>query len=240
MLRGINQQQIFIEDEDYKDILEAIKESKESTDVKIYAYCLMGNHLHLLIKESETGISQFIKKVGTKYVYWYNLKYRRTGHLFQDRFKSEAVENEKYFKTVIRYIHQNPLKAGLVKHISDYPYSSYKEYLNVINGQKPKIVDSGFVFEVIPKESFSELNERYANDNCLDIETAIKERLTDQQAVNIIEKTTNCKSAAEFQKSDPIKQQKYIKELHLKGISVRQLSRLCGISKGIVEKCIKT
>ena len=240
MLRGINQQQIFADVEDYKYMLETIREYKESTGVGIYAYCLMGNHLHLLIKENKIELSQFIKRVGTKFVYWYNLKYKRTGHLFQDRFKSEAVENNKYFITVIRYIHQNPRKAGIVQNLSDYPYSSYKEYLEAIKGRNTAIIDSDFVFEIIPKESFQEENEREANDICLDVESVVSVRLTDQEAVKIIEKTTKCRNTAEFQETDPVKQQKYIKKLHEQGISVRQLSRLCGISKGIVEKYIKT
>jgi len=240
VLRGINQQQIFADDEDYRNMLEIIRECKELTGVEIYAYCLMGNHVHLLIKENKTEIGQFIKRVGIKFVYWYNLKYKRTGHLFQDRFKSEAVENNEYFITVIRYIHQNPQKAGLVRSISEYPYSSYKEYLEVLEGKKARIIDNELVFSVIPREVFLEVNEQIANEKCLDIEATVYARVTDQQAVKIIEKTTKCKNTAEFQKLEPDRQKKFIKKLHTKGLSIRQLSRLCGISKGIIEKQIKT
>ena len=240
MLRGINQQQIFADDEDYTNMQKIIREYKEATGVGIYAYCLMGNHIHLLIKENETEISQFIKRVGTKFVYWYNIKYKRVGHLFQDRFRSEAVENNQQFITVIRYIHQNPLKAGLVRRISEYRFSSYQEYIEALKGEKAPIVDSDFVFEIIPKESFIDINEIETNDKCLDVEAEICVRLTDQEATRIIEKTTKCKNVADFQKLDSDKQNKFIRKLHYKGLSVRQLSRLCGISKGIVEKHLKT
>jgi len=66
----------------------------------------------------------------TSSLYWYNWKYKRSGHLFQDRYKSEIVENDRYFLTVLRYIHQNPVKAGIEKDIKKYPWSSYKEYCN--------------------------------------------------------------------------------------------------------------
>ncbi len=240
MLRGINQQQIFADDEDYANMIRIIKEYKDVTGVEIYAYCLMGNHIHLLVKENETEISQFIKRIGTKFVYWYNLKYKRIGHLFQGRFRSETVKNNNQFITVIRYIHQNPRKAGLVSDISEYRYSSYREYLEAIKGKRTPIIDSTFVFEIIPKNSFSDLNERETEEKCLDIETVSFVRLTDQEAVRMIEKITKCKNAADFQKIDPDKQQKYVNKLHYAGVSVRQLSRLCGISKGMVEKYLKT
>ena len=88
----------------------------------------MGNHIHLLIKPEKEPLEQVFKRIGGRYVYWYNVKYQRVGHLFQDRFKSEPVEDDSYFLTVIRYIHQNPVKAGLCKNIKDYKYSSYAEY----------------------------------------------------------------------------------------------------------------
>jgi len=73
----------------------------------------MGNHVHLLIKEGKEVLSNTMKRIGASYVHWYNWQYNRKGHLFQDRYKSEAVEDDAYFLTVLRYIHQNPLKAGL-------------------------------------------------------------------------------------------------------------------------------
>lgn len=80
----------------------------------------MSNHIHMLVREIEESISNTIKRVSSSYVFWYNKKYERCGHLFQERFKSEAVESDEYFLTVLRYIHQNPVKAGMTKSILDY------------------------------------------------------------------------------------------------------------------------
>ena len=113
LLRGINRQQIFEDNEDFEMFLQVLKDCKAISECKLFAYCLMGNHIHLLVQESKEPIGQFMKRILTRFVYWYNVKYQRVGHLFQDRFKSEPVENDSYFMTVIRYIHQNPLKAGL-------------------------------------------------------------------------------------------------------------------------------
>ena len=124
LLRGINRQQIFEDIEDFEKFLEVLKDCKAISDYKLFAYCLMSNHVHLLIKEEKEPIEQIMKRIATRFVYWYNIKYQRVGHLFQDRFKSEPVENDAYFMTVIRYIHQNPLKAGF--HRREYRFGFLK------------------------------------------------------------------------------------------------------------------
>lgn len=89
----------------------------------------MSNHIHLLIKEGKAELGIVFRRIGARFVYWYNSKYVRSGHLFQDRYKSEVVEDDKYFMTVLRYIHQNPVKAGIENDIAKYQWSSYNEYL---------------------------------------------------------------------------------------------------------------
>src|SRR5690554_1287672 len=113
MLRGINKQIIFHDQEDYKKYIQTIRDYKQLCEYEIYAYCLMNNHIHLLIKEGKEDLGIIFRRIGSKYVYWYNLKYKRCGHLFQDRYRSEVVETEHYLLTVLRYIHQNLVKAGI-------------------------------------------------------------------------------------------------------------------------------
>ncbi len=177
MLRGINQQQIFQDSEDCEKFLQILKDCKEISEFKIYAYCLMGNHIHLLIQVVSEQIEQVMKRITTRFVYWYNIKYQRIGHLFQDRFKSEPVENEPYFMTVVRYIHQNPIKAGFCKNVRDYEYSSYKSFFD-----NSDLVDKNFVFGIIPIELFENFNTKITNDKCLEIENKPIIRVTDEQA----------------------------------------------------------
>ena len=119
MLRGINQQVIFEDNEDYVKFIEVLCKYKAVSGYKVFAYCLMTNHIHILLKEENEPIELIIKRVGGSYAYWYNWKYYRKGHLFQDRYRSEPVENDSYFLTVLRYIHQNPVKANIVKNAVD-------------------------------------------------------------------------------------------------------------------------
>ena len=99
ILRGQNRQIIFEDDEDKEKFLQTIEECKRKSGFELYGYCLMRNHIHLLLHElkDETGI--IMRRIGASYVYWYNWKYRRCGHLFQDRYKSETVETDEYFLT---------------------------------------------------------------------------------------------------------------------------------------------
>ncbi|MBR6523714.1 MAG: transposase [Clostridia bacterium] len=229
MLRGINRQQIFEDEEDREKFLETLENYKDLCGYTIYAYCLMGNHIHLLLKEGKEDLTLVFKRIAGSYVYWYNWKYHRCGHLFQDRYKSEPVQDDGYFLTVIRYIHQNPVKAKICKKTEDYPYSSMREYLSF-----PFLVDTGFVLGMISKEQFLKYHAEENNDNCLELEDRF--RLTDEEAKAIIVKLSKCKSAGEFQLLDSKTRNALIHKLHKKGLSIRQISRLTGLSKKVVER----
>ncbi len=234
MLRGINQQQIFEDEEDNAKFIQVLKDCKAISEYKILAYCLMGNHVHILIKIEKEPIEQVFKRICGRYVYWYNVKYQRVGHLFQDRFKSEPVEDDAYLMAVIRYIHQNPVKAGLCEKIEDYKFSSYSEFVS-----KSWLADTDFIFQMISKKEFERFNNTENTDKCLEIEPEKKIRVTDEQAKIIIEKHTNCKSISEFQKLDSVSRDEFISILKDNGLSIRQISRLTGTSKGLVEKSFK-
>lgn len=234
MLRGVNQQQIFEDQEDCDKFLQVLKDCKAISEFKLFAYCLMGNHIHVLLQETKEPLELLMKRIATRFVYWYNIKYQRVGHLFQDRFKSEPIENDAYFLTVLRYIHQNPIKAGICKTVATYENSSYNEYF-----KKSDIIDSDFVFEIIAKGDFASFNNEKIFDACLDIEDKPRVKVTDEQAKKIIEKISKSKNVAEFQSLENILKEKYINKFHKKGISIRQIARLCGVSKGMVEKWLR-
>jgi len=231
ILRGINRQQIFEDEEDYLKFLDTIEKYKTKSGYKLLAYCLMGNHIHLLIMMGKESLEQIFKRIGSSYVYWYNWKYERVGHLFQDRFKSEPVDDEDYLFTVLRYIHQNPLKAGLCKSIEKYAYSSYREYLEARN----TYTDTGFILGMINKEQFVKLHMDESAVVCMDIHDS-NFRLTDKEAGKILKKVSNCDNPTNFQALDVHLRDKYIRELKEKGLSIRQICRLTGISFGIVRR----
>lgn len=234
MLRGINKQQIFEDEEDCEKFLWVLKETKAVSEYKLLAYCLMGNHIHLLIKEEKEPLEQIFKRIGGKYVYWYNIKYQRVGHLFQDRFKSEPVETDSYLFTVLRYIHQNPVRAKLCENVEDYEFSSYHEYTD-----NEWIVDTDFLLDMLPLDVFEAFNHETNTDKCLEIEENNRIRVTDEQAKKYINSICGCDSVTEFQKFTEIKKEISIRKMYKKGLSIRQIVRLTGTSKGLVEKWLK-
>ena len=129
MVRGVNKQDIFLDESDYRYYLDALEKYKAEEEIEIYAWCLMTNHVHLLLKATKESLAAFLKKVGCKYVPYFNKKYERIGHLFQERFRSEVIDSDEYLLTAARYIHQNPYKAGMAQSLW-YRWSSYGEYFN--------------------------------------------------------------------------------------------------------------
>lgn len=129
MMRGNERKNLFQGEEDKQRFLETLFGKKEEAGFSVYAYCLMDNHIHLLIKEGRESLATTMKRINTSYAYYFNQKYNRVGHLFQGRFKSEPVEDDRYLMAVARYIHNNPVKAGMVDRLEQYRWSSYRSYL---------------------------------------------------------------------------------------------------------------
>lgn len=128
--RGDNEEVIFKDNEDYQRYLELLKKYKEQYGFKLFAFVLMPNHLHLLIELKEgLTISDIMHDLNSNYTKYFNGKYERKGHLFQERYKLVLLEKESYLLPVSSYIYLNPLKLGLINEISEYPYSSYLYYI---------------------------------------------------------------------------------------------------------------
>ena len=108
MLRGINKQDIFFEEKDYLEFQSIIRRTKKKFLYQLYSYVLMPNHVHLEIKDENQKVSKIIHSIATSYANYFNKKYERKGHLFENRFKSKTVENAYYILNLVRYIHQNP------------------------------------------------------------------------------------------------------------------------------------
>lgn len=235
MLRGINRQTIFEDAGDCLKFIETIKQNKEKSGFELYGYCLMGNHAHLLLREGKESLSMSMQRICSSFVYWYNWKYDRYGHLFQERYKSEIVENEAYLITVLRYIHQNPVNAGLARAVAQYKWSSYHEYIYNHN-----IVDTELILELFSKDEQTAKKEfkKYMNEPNEDICLHYKERhrIVDEEMIKLIEDKYGVKRG--FLHLVPRQEINIIlKELKaLDGFTIRQIVRVTGVSKYLVEK----
>ncbi len=235
MLRGINKQTIFEDNEDRIKFLDTMGRFKTISKYDIYGYCLMDNHIHLLLHETEEVLPNAIKRICSSYVYWYNWKYERCGHLFQERYKSEVVEDDAYLLTVLRYIHQNPVIAGLVKSTQEYKWSSYNDYIN-----NNAIIDTNFILEFfsVDREKALELFIKNTEERNVDIclEDEEKTRLSDDEIKNYLIEL-GLKSSSEIHNIDKDKRKKIIRELkEIKGVTIRQISRVTGIPKSVIGR----
>jgi len=128
--RGVARDNIFLEDEDYKQFLEIVEIAKARYDFTLHALCLMSNHYHLLIETKRRNLSLLVRQINAPYAQYFNRKYRRVGSFWQGRFKNWFVYDEKYLSILFRYIEQNPIKAKITKAIGEYKWASSTLILN--------------------------------------------------------------------------------------------------------------
>ena len=235
MQRCINKQPVIKDNEDKERLLETLIRFKQVCNFELFGYCFMDNHIHLLLKEVVEPISLIIKRICNSYVYWVNWKYERCGPLFQDRFKSEAVENDRYFLTVIRYIHQNPVKAGIVKSVSEYRWSSFLEYI-----KEPVVADVDFALNMFSSDRdsaialFQTFTNEQNSDQCLDYDDRL--RVPDNMIKAMLEQH-NISDINHLLQLNIKKRNEILKTLKkVEGVTIRQLSRLTGLSKSVIAR----
>lgn len=127
--RGNNRQAVFRDDQDRKRYLEKLSVYCEEKGVELFCYCLLTNHIHLLLETPKGNLSKLMQPFQTSYTVYFNKRHRRTGHVFEQRYKAMLVDKDNYLLQVSRYIHLNPVAAKIVKRPQDYRWSSYPSYL---------------------------------------------------------------------------------------------------------------
>jgi putative transposase len=138
MSRGNEQKEIFKSQRDREKFLEYLASANERYGAIIQAYCLMSNHYHLLLETPEGNLPQIMRHINGAYTTYFNVKRKRSGHLFQGRYKAILVDADSYAAELSRYIHLNPIRVGLAERSEDYPWSSYRSYI----GQSPPPIGS--------------------------------------------------------------------------------------------------
>ncbi len=239
VFRGISRQNIFEEEADYEKIREIIQKVKRETKMEIYAYCLMSNHVHMFIKENAAGeISKIMTKILSHYATWFNIKYLRSGTLFGSRYKSEPVEDECYFLSLARYIHQNPMKAGMAN-AEDYEYSSYNDYIN----NRKKITDIDFLLNLLSSKrsrAIEAFTDFHKNEETEDFEIINTQGKNSAQIRRIIMSEIGGKEPESIKELPKEERNKLIKKLVDEiGISKSALERATGISRGVILRITK-
>lgn len=149
--RAVGEERIFLEDSDRTYFLYLLNDIHKNFGIRCYAYCLMDNHVHILIKDTLAKLSEFMKILFQRYAQFFNLKYKRIGHLFARRFEAKLCLEDSYLLTLSRYIHLNPLKAMMVRDPQEYRWSSYNYYISEYK-DKPEFLDSTFILKTISED----------------------------------------------------------------------------------------
>ena len=206
----------------------------------VYAYCLMSNHVPLLVREQAEGLVPPIKSIAISYAQYFNYKYEHSGQLFQDRFKSEPVNDLEYFVTLLRYIHQNPIAGGLVSKVRDYRWSSWREFDPEMNCDVPVCCTNA----VLSKISFDALKELIDEPlpkirRILDFDSDTGMRVSDDRLREYIKAGLEIDEVSQIQHLSREERNEVIIRLLEFCRNVMQISRVTGISRGVIIRLDK-
>ncbi|NLI92273.1 MAG: transposase [Peptococcaceae bacterium] len=244
MIRGNEKKNIFRDSEDKDRFLEILYYKRQNGEFTLLAFCLMDNHVHLAIGEGTNDIAKVMKKITVSYVYYFNKKYKRVGHLFQDRFKSQVIESDSYLLSLIRYIHYNPIKSGLVNTVGEYRWSSYNSYITE-KSNFPNLIDKQIIFMMLSndpqkaKQLFIDYMSKETQENFMDL--TAEENVIDEKAARLL--YMNMLEEKKYKFIDPIPLnilQEVVSQLQaVTGLSIRQIAFITGINKNKVSRILR-
>lgn len=233
IIRGINKQDIFLDKQDIFKFIKEIERTKKKYEYEIYAYSFMNDHVHFIIYDKNENVSVAIQSLNVSYCSYFNKKYERTGHLFENRFKSKIVEDISYLKNLVRYIHKNPENAGL----KPYEWTSYNEYI-----YNEKIINKNIVLKLFGNNfndsinNFKEFHKNYYKYQDYDRGYEFISNITDEEAIEIMKDILKQENLLKIQKYS--KEEKYeaiAKILKIEGIKKEQISRIIGINRKTIR-----
>lgn len=246
MIRGNEKKDIFLDDEDRERFLYTIREKNKEKKWHMYAYCLMGNHVHLLINEGTDTISGIMQRINISYAYYFNKKYKRVGHLLQDRYRSENIEDDSYLIAAMRYIHNNPVKSGMVESALQYRWSSFKFYLDHCCCD-PVGIDRSTVLGIFSEnknraiELLMEFTKQASNDVFIDYEendAEINEENAGAFVEGFLDNYGLTKGSLKSKKNISLRKHLIIELKSMSSLSMRQIAGLLDISRDTVKRAV--
>lgn len=255
VFRGTNKQIIFESYYDYQRYLNNLSKAKASVGFEIHAYCLMSNHVHLLVRIPLEKLPKISLHINGSYAHFYNRKYNRTGHLFEIRYGSIPINTIDQYKNTVRYIHQNPVTIDIISNHNAHKYlwSSYGEIMDfsLSYGQDShKLTDCHLILDIFNEKS-DQPNNKVLNPydiskmrsfhSIISKEGAYendKYRLTDQEAIDIILKELGHKfdNIKDIQRMDKSSRNELIQQMRKLKLSITQIARITGIGRNIIER----
>jgi len=236
--RGNNKEMIFRHPLEKQYFLGELQNRVDEGDISILSYCVMDNHIHLLINADLDLMAEALKRTNIKFAMRYNTKYDRVGHVFQGRYKSEVINTDQYLLGVIRYIHNNPVKAEIVSEAGDYKWSSYKAYIgkkdSLINPEELEMIMNMF-------NGSTKLFEQFHLEEDMIEFLEIKEdleRQREERAKRILDNYCNkygVKDIEQLYDNRNVIEEIVIELIQLTKLSHRRVAEIVGINRGRVH-----
>lgn len=225
--RGNNKQIIFEDRGDYICYLQLLRRFSTEIKVTVCAFCLMENHTHMIIYDIDRHMPQLMKKLNMSYTAYFNLKHKRSGHLFGGKYKSIPIETEGYLLNAFRYVINNPRDANICSP-EEYPWSSFSRY-----GAAGSFVDTSMFQKLIGNwnDYIKFLNEEY--EDRPELENIIRD---DEWAKSVIRKFLHIDSGLRLQTYELTARNSALRLLKKKGLTVKQIERLTGINRNAIER----
>ncbi|MBR2835820.1 MAG: transposase [Coriobacteriales bacterium] len=227
VLRGIGRQILFEDNNERQVFLSTVKRYRDNLGFKVIAWCLMSNHVHLLLYDPNQILSEAVKRIALSFAKQHNKRHDHVGHVFEDRFTSKPIETNEQLIAAVNYIHNNPQKAGLAS-AQSYKWSSYKEYL----GSKG-LSDTSIVIGYLGG---------WSNNNESELEYQIqcsRTYITDAEAKKLITQTLSPQEQESLEGQDKEARDRALVRIKELGIAVRQIERLTGIGRNIISRAHK-
>ena len=246
LMEGTRDTELFRDEEDYRQFVEMLEHQmveadgedgcSDGPDFTLYAYCLMPKCFHLLLKEEKMTVSKALSKLSCAYSSYLNNKYGKSGTSYRDRFHSEPIDEPERLDIVMRHIHQAPLSMEGVSSMDDYPYSSWHEHVG-IESELPSICTMPETYMELSKEERREwlLKALPEGTECLEPKAFRLPKPSNEQVLGMVRLLTPARNWDEFRALLYEERLKTIRELMKNGASFRQLEKLTGVGRGVIQ-----
>ncbi len=238
MLRGVNRDAIFLEPADHEQFLRILGLVRSASGCLVLAYCLMTNHVHLVLRTPAEPIGAVGKRLGIRYAAWFNRKYGRVGHLFQSRFASRPVEDDAYLVTLLRYVWDNPVRAGLAERPEDYRWSSRR-----LIGRRSSLIEEAHLTGLLPPGGLAAVVAARADSphrfDALDPAPGPigrPRRYTDEEVADLLHTACGTESPSGFAELDAQERTRAVRELRMRSVPYAQIAALTGLSTSSVRR----
>lgn len=234
--RGSGRQLIYESDDDRLMFLSFLSDATRATGTSLFAYALMGNHYHLVVKSDYEQLPKFGHALNRAYAKYFNEEHSRTGHLFQGRFSSEPIQDDSYFLAAIRYVHRNPVKPGIVSNCS-YAWSSYDAYVEPGNQVTPPNfipITTDLALDMLGGvNAFAEFHTHPEEKSFID-DTPLPTHLTDAEILAVARTILDGREPADLKALPKLERDAALARLRCTALSTAQISLITGISRSTI------